>query len=113
MKALTPRQVTNRLAKLDQWAECGGSIQRTFQFHDFVASMKFVNDVAAAAERVQHHPDILVRWNKVSLTLSTHDAGGITDKDFSFAADADRIAAALMPPAPAPAATDPAPPAQG
>ena len=113
MKALSPRQVSNRLAKLEQWAECGGSIQRTFQFADFVTSMKFVNEVALAAERVQHHPDILVRWNKVSLTLSTHDAGGITDKDFSFAADADRIAAALLPPAPAPAATDPAPPAQG
>jgi 4a-hydroxytetrahydrobiopterin dehydratase len=68
--------------------------------------VKFVNDVAAAAERVQHHPDILVRWNKVSLTLSTHDAGGITDKDFAFAADSDRIAAALMPPATAPSGSE-------
>ena len=102
MKALTQRQVSNRLAKLEQWAECGDAIQRTFHFADFVTSMKFVNEIAQAAERVQHHPDILVRWNKVSLTLSTHDAGGITDKDFSFAADADRIAAALMPPVPAP-----------
>lgn len=98
MKALSPRQVSNRLAKLDQWAECGGSIQRTFQFADFLTSMKFVNEVAVAAERVQHHPDILVRWNKVSLTLSTHDAGGITEKDFAFAADADRLAGAHAPP---------------
>ena len=100
MKALSPRQVSNRLAKLEQWAECGGSIQRTFQFADFVTSMKFVNEVALAAERVQHHPDILVRWNKVSLTLSTHDAGGITEKDFAFASDADRMAAVHAPPAP-------------
>ena len=100
MKALTQRQVANRLAKLEQWAECGDAIQRTFQFADFVTSMRFVNEVAGAAERVQHHPDILVRWNKVSLTLSTHDAGGITDKDFAFAADADRMAAVHAPPEP-------------
>ncbi len=98
MKALSPRQVANRLAKLVQWAECGDSIQRTYQFADFLTSMKFVQDVAHAAERVQHHPDILVRWNKVSLTLSTHDAGGITEKDFVFAADADRLAAPRLPP---------------
>jgi 4a-hydroxytetrahydrobiopterin dehydratase len=53
---------------------------------------------------VQHHPDILVRWNKVSLTLSTHDASGITEKDFAFAVDADRMAAAHLPPPEAPAA---------
>jgi 4a-hydroxytetrahydrobiopterin dehydratase len=98
MKALSPRQVSNRLAKLDQWSECGGNIQRTYAFADFLASMRFVNEVAASAERVQHHPDILVRWNKVTLTLSTHDAGGITEKDFSFAADADRMAAGHAPP---------------
>ena len=99
MKALSPRQVANRLAKLDQWSECGGNIQRTYAFGDFLASMRFVNEVASAAERVQHHPDILVRWNKVTLTLSTHDAGGITEKDFAFASDADRMAAAQAPPA--------------
>jgi 4a-hydroxytetrahydrobiopterin dehydratase len=53
--------------------------------------MRFLNGVADAAERVQHHPDILVRWNKVTLTLSTHDAGGITEKDMTFAANADQI----------------------
>jgi 4a-hydroxytetrahydrobiopterin dehydratase len=104
MKALTQRQVSNRLAKLELWAECGDAIQRTFQFADFVTSMKFVNEIAQAAERVQHHPDILVRWNKVSMTLSTHDASGITEKDFAFAVDADRMAAAHLPPPEAPAA---------
>jgi len=106
MKALSQRQVTNRLAKFHQWAECGDSIQRTFQFVDFFVSMKFVNEIAAAAERAQHHPDILVRWNKVSLTLSTHDAGGITEKDFAFAVEADRLAAPHTPPAPSAAPSD-------
>lgn len=107
MKALSPRQVSNRLAKLDQWSECGGNIQRTYAFSDFLVSMRFVNEVAAAAEHVQHHPDILVRWNKVTLTLSTHDAGGITEKDFNFAADADRMAAAHAPPPEPPAVPAP------
>ena len=89
MKALSPRQVSNRLAKLDQWSECGGNIQRTYAFADFLASMRFVNEVAASAERVQHHPDILVRWNKVTLTLSTHDAGGLTAKDFDLAGECE------------------------
>jgi 4a-hydroxytetrahydrobiopterin dehydratase len=54
--------------------------------------MAFVNSVAESAERVQHHPDILVRYSKVTLTLSTHDANGITTKDFDFARAADAIA---------------------
>ena len=91
MKKLSQRQVDTRLAKLPQWSQNGDAIQRTFQFENFVGSMRFLNGVADAAERVQHHPDILVRWNKVTLTLSTHDAGGITEKDMAFAANADQI----------------------
>jgi 4a-hydroxytetrahydrobiopterin dehydratase len=56
--------------------------------------MAFVDEIAAHAEAVQHHPDILIRYSRVTLSLSTHDAGGITDKDFDFAAKADAIAAA-------------------
>ena len=91
MKKLSQRQVDTRLAKLPQWSQNGDAIQRTFQFENFVGSMRFLNGVADAAERVQHHPDILVRWNKVTLTLSTHDASGITEKDMAFAANADQI----------------------
>ena len=91
MTKLSQRQVDTRLAKLPQWSQNGDAIQRTFQFENFVGSMRFLNGVADAAERVQHHPDILVRWNKDTLTLSTHDAGGITEKDMTFAANADQI----------------------
>lgn len=92
VEKLTGDQVTAQLETHSSWSEVNDSIQRTFQFKDFVASMKFVNDMADYAERVQHHPDILIRYNKVTLTLSTHDAGGITEKDFDFAAFADEKA---------------------
>ncbi|MFO0895233.1 MAG: 4a-hydroxytetrahydrobiopterin dehydratase [Phycisphaerales bacterium] len=94
MNRLSQAQVDERLEKLSKWSQSGDSIQRTFSLKDFVAAMAFVNQVAQEAEKVQHHPDILVRWNKVTLTLSTHDAGGITDKDLEFAQLADRMGAA-------------------
>lgn len=80
--------VKTALESVPEWNEVGGEIQRTYQFDDFVQSMVFVNKVADAAEAAQHHPDILVRYNKVTLTLSTHDVGGITRLDFELA---DRI----------------------
>lgn len=91
MTRLTQAQVDERLEKLAKWTQSGDSIQRTYLLKDFAEAMKFVNAVAAEAERVQHHPEILVRWNKVTLTLSTHDAGGITEKDMSFATASDKL----------------------
>jgi len=78
-------EIKSALETLPEWNEVGGELQRTFQFGDFVKAMAFVNKVAEAAESAQHHPDILVRYNKVTVTLSTHDAGGITNKDFDLA----------------------------
>lgn len=86
---LTEIQIATSLSDLPEWAEVGGSLQRTFDFSDFVESMAFVNRVAERAEADQHHPDILIRYNRVTLTLSTHDAGGITVKDFALASTAD------------------------
>lgn len=88
---LTAEDVAARLAALPQWAEAAGAIQRTYQFKDFVEAMKFVNRAAELAEKAQHHPDILIRWNKVTMSLSTHDAGGITQKDFDLASQMDRL----------------------
>lgn len=82
---LSEDQVSQALVDQPNWSEINNAIQRTFQFADFVAAMKFVNLIADHAEQVQHHPDILVRYNKVTLTLSTHDAGGISNYDFDFA----------------------------
>lgn len=105
MDKMTQGQVDTALKTFPEWSENGGTIQRTYAFKDFIEAMAFVNKVAQAAEADQHHPDILIRWNKVTLTLSTHDAGGITQKDFDLAAKCDSF---LPPPAPAPAVT-PAP----
>jgi 4a-hydroxytetrahydrobiopterin dehydratase len=67
-------------------------ITRTYEFKDFAAAIKFVNAVALQAERAWHHPDIDIRWNRVKLALSTHDAGGLTEKDFALAATFDQLA---------------------
>lgn len=88
---LSEAQIEESLKALPQWSEAGGVIQRTWQFKDFMHSMRFVSMVADLAEKRQHHPDILVRYNKVTLSLSTHDAGGITQKDFDLARETDEL----------------------
>lgn len=84
-----PEQIAAALAARPEWSESGGAIHRTFAFSNFVQAMDFVNKVAVAAEAANHHPDVLIRYNKVTMTLSTHDAGGITTKDFDLAAKMD------------------------
>jgi 4a-hydroxytetrahydrobiopterin dehydratase len=79
-------------ADAPQWQRNGEVISRTFQFKDFPAAMEFVNAVAQVAEQFQHHPDIDIRWNKVTLALTTHDAGGLTEKDFALARRCDALA---------------------
>jgi 4a-hydroxytetrahydrobiopterin dehydratase len=90
MPALSPQQAAARLNSLPDWQIEGGELVRTFKFGDFVAAMGFVNRVADLAEAAGHHPDIDIRYNRVRLALVTHDAGGITGKDFDLAAQADK-----------------------
>lgn len=92
IKKLTEPQVQSALKDVPEWSEVSEAIQRTYQFASFTESMAFVNRVAEAAEADQHHPDILIRYNKVTLTLSTHDAGGISKKDFALAKKIDAMA---------------------
>lgn len=80
------------LTSLPQWQCDGPLLSRTYSFADFSAAMKFVNAVAALAEQSQHHPDIDVRWNRVTLALTTHEAGGLTQKDFTLARVCDAVA---------------------
>lgn len=91
MAKLDAAQVKSALARRPAWRRKGKSITRTFVFPDFVGAMKFVNAVACAAEAAWHHPDIDIRWNKVTLTLTTHSAGGLTRKDFQLAGKFDRL----------------------
>lgn len=89
---LDETKIQSMLAALPNWQRNGDVVTRTFQFKDFPEAMKFVNAVAEIAEREWHHPDIDIRWNKVTLALTTHDAGGLTEKDFALARQCDLLA---------------------
>ena len=91
MEKLTATQVKTALASVPDWKKKAATISRTFQFKDFPAAIKFVNALAKLAEKEYHHPDIDIRWNKVTLVLTTHDAGGLTEKDFALAKQFDRL----------------------
>ena len=82
---LSQEHVQQQMKKLKGWKREGNEIKKTVKLKDFVRSMGFVNSVALLAEKMDHHPDIDIRWNTVYLTLSTHDAGGLTDFDFKLA----------------------------
>ena len=93
MEKMAQERIDEKLQKQSEWSQIGDSIQRTYRFDDFLGAMTFVRRVAELAESQQHHPDILIRYDKVTLTLSTHDVGGISDKDFNFASSTDGCAA--------------------
>jgi 4a-hydroxytetrahydrobiopterin dehydratase len=86
MPALSDVEVTSHLTELPAWQVEAGELVRTFQFGDFCAALRFVNQVGVLAEEAGHHPDIDIRYNRVRLALVTHDAGGLTTKDFELAA---------------------------
>ena len=75
------------------WEEVEGALQREFRFRDFAEALAFVNRVGEAAEAANHHPDVEIRWNRVTLRWWTHTAGGITERDVQLARETDRIAA--------------------
>jgi 4a-hydroxytetrahydrobiopterin dehydratase len=85
MPLLSEADVAGRLARLSGWERQGKEIRRTFSFADFKESMAFVNRVADLAEAADHHPDIEIRYSKVTLALTSHDAGGLTERDFDLA----------------------------
>jgi 4a-hydroxytetrahydrobiopterin dehydratase len=92
MTQLSRADAERWLQTVDGWALDGDAIRKTFVFPDFVAAVAFVNRLAPEAEAADHHPDILIEYKRVSLTYSTHSAGGLTLKDFAGAAMADRLA---------------------
>jgi 4a-hydroxytetrahydrobiopterin dehydratase len=83
---LTPTQIEIELKQFPDWKlNAAGEIEKTFTFTGFPQSMMFVQAVGLMAESKNHHPDILIQWNKVRLCLITHDAGGLSNKDFELA----------------------------
>jgi 4a-hydroxytetrahydrobiopterin dehydratase len=85
MAKLSTLAIKRHLARLKGWSEVRQTIQRQYAFADFKDAMFFVNTVAGLAEKAGHHPDITINYNRVTLSLSTHDAGGLTRKDFDLA----------------------------
>ena len=84
-QTLTQDEFRALLIELPEWAVEDGKLVRYWTFHDFVEAMAFVNRVAQLAEEAQHHPDIDIRYNRVTLGLVSHDAGGITSRDAKMA----------------------------
>lgn len=76
----------------DEWQEIDGALERTFQLRDFAEAIAFVNSVAGAAEEANHHPDVAISWNLVTLRWRTHSAGAITKLDVAGARRSDELA---------------------
>jgi 4a-hydroxytetrahydrobiopterin dehydratase len=89
---LSRAEAEQRLGGLNGWTLDGDAIRKQFTVRNFLEAIAFVNRLAPEAEAADHHPDILVNYKRVTLTYSTHTEGGLTDKDFTGAATADRLA---------------------
>ena len=90
-KLLSEADIAARLAGVPKWTRLGNTIARSWEFEDFAEALAFINKVGALAEAMNHHPDIGNSWNKVTLTLLTHDRGGLTELDFELAKKIDAL----------------------
>jgi len=89
---LNPDALHHELDRLDGWGGTTEGIAKTFRFADFNGSVAFVNRVAAVADELDHHPDVAISWNEVTLTLRSHSAGGVTQEDVELARRIDPLA---------------------
>jgi len=88
---LTEAEIAGRLADVPAWTRTGSAIARSWKFEDFKEALAFINRVGALAEAANHHPDISNSWNRVILSLTTHDRGGLTALDFDLAKKIDAL----------------------
>jgi len=91
-KRLTEQEIQTQLQQLNGWSREQDAIRKQFTLASFPDAIAFVTRLAFDAETADHHPDILINYKRVTLTYSTHDQGGLTEKDFVGAAAADRLA---------------------
>jgi 4a-hydroxytetrahydrobiopterin dehydratase len=89
--ALSQTEIQGKLRSVPGWELAKKTIQKKFGFDDFKLALAFVNKVGELAEQANHHPDITINYNKVTLQLSTHSVGGLTDKDFDLAGHIEKI----------------------
>ncbi len=92
MPKLSQGEIDQALAGATGWTQAGDAITRTYTLPTFPAALVFASAVGHLAERADHHPDILIQYKKVTLTLSTHSAGGLTEKDFALAGEINALA---------------------
>ena len=93
MAALSKNEIQQKLKDMRGWSHFGKAIQKRYTLKSFVPAMELVNKIADVAEKEQHHPDITINYNVVSISLSTHSEGGVTQKDFDLAQQIDKLAA--------------------
>lgn len=92
MATLDEAEITEKLGELEGWEREGEAITKSFDRGDFVGSVSFVDSLVAPAEEMNHHPDLAISWSEVTVTISTHSEGGLTDNDFELAAKIDALA---------------------
>ncbi len=90
-KKLTDTQIQENLAQVDGWTIENGKLHKEFQFDNFVSAFGFMTQLALVAESLNHHPEWFNVYNRVTIDLTTHDAGGISELDFQWAKQADTI----------------------
>jgi 4a-hydroxytetrahydrobiopterin dehydratase len=89
MAKLSDAEITQHLENLSGWTYEGNAIKKTYKLPSFPAAIAHITHIAFLAEAAAHHPDIDIRYNKVTVMLSTHDVGGVSEKDFNLASQID------------------------
>ena len=92
MARLSDEEIEQRLTELSGWQRDGDAIRRAFKLDDFKGSVDFVNRLTPEAEEMNHHPDLAISWNEVTVTISTHSEGGLTANDFELAQRIEKVA---------------------
>lgn len=92
MALLGDAEIDEKLARLSGWERSGEAIEKSFKRDDFVGSVNFVSSLVEPAEAMNHHPDVAVSWDTVTVTISTHSEGGLTAADFELAEKIDALA---------------------
>ncbi|OKH13159.1 4a-hydroxytetrahydrobiopterin dehydratase [[Limnothrix rosea] IAM M-220] len=91
MALLNESEIQSNLATLPHWQREGDTIQKVYKFKNFIEAIAFVNKLVEPSETAGHHPDLSISYNKVTVNLTTHDAGGLTKKDFSLAETFEKL----------------------
>ena len=92
MALMAADEIHRRLEEVEGWERSGNSIRKQFKLDDFVGSVRFVDSLVEPAEEMGHHPDLEISWDTVTVKLSTHSEGGLTEADFDLAGRIDALA---------------------